>query len=101
MRPPNGVNGVNGVEGESKEVRVKLLGKESIIIKFGLWKDYVALDLLTNLKSSTYVLITDTNLGKLYAEPFRHVFDSEKQSQNVQARLLTYEVPPGESSKST
>ena len=100
MQSRNGVNGVNEVNGELKDVRVKLLGKESIIIKFGLWRDYVAQDLLTNVKSSTYVLITDTNLGKLYAEPFRHVFAAEKRSQKVQARLLTYEIPPGESSKS-
>ena len=97
MPPTNGVNGVNGV---SKEVRVKLLGKESIVIKFGLWKDFVVHDLLSKLQSSTYVLITDTNLGKLYADPFKHAFETEKQSQNVQVRLLTYEIPPGESSKS-
>ena len=93
-------NGVNGVNGAAEEVRVKLLGKESIIIRFGLWKDYVAHDLLTNLKSSTYVLITDTNIGKLYADPFKNAFQAEAQSQAVQPRLLTYEIPPGESSKS-
>ena len=94
------VNGVNGVNGASKEVRVKLLGKESIIINFGLWKNYVAHDLLSNLTSSTYVLITDTNISKLYADPFRHAFEAIKQTQSAQPRLLTYEVPPGESSKS-
>ena len=96
----NGVNGVNRVNGDSKEVRVKLLGKESIIINFGLLKDVVAQDLLTNVKSSTYVLITDTNIGKIYAETFRRVFEAECKSQGPSPRLLTYEVPPGETSKS-
>jgi len=87
------------VNGTSKEVRVSLLGKESIIINFGLWRDYVAHDLLTNLESSTYVLITDTNIGKLYTDPFRKAFEAEAAGRQTW-RLLTYEIPPGESSKS-
>lgn len=92
------LNGVNGVNGTSQELRVKLLGKESIIINFGLWRNYVAQDLLTNLKSSTYVLITDTNISKLYVDSFRAAFDAKRG--NTAARLLVYELPPGETSKS-
>ena len=94
------LNGVNGVNGSSNEVRIDVLGKESIVIDFGLWKNFIANDLLTNLKSSTYVLITDTNIGKLYAEPFRKIFEAQSQQNALGARLLVYEVPPGETSKS-
>lgn len=91
----------NGVSnGEADEVRISLLGRESIIIKFGLWKEFVAKDLLANLPSSTYVLITDTNIGELYAEPFQRSFEQQSQSLSKRPRLLTYEIPPGESSKS-
>ncbi|ETN41199.1 3-phosphoshikimate 1-carboxyvinyltransferase [Cyphellophora europaea CBS 101466] len=92
------LNGVNGANGASQEIRVNLLGKESIIINFGLWRNYVAHDLLTNLKSSTYVLITDTNISKLYVDSFKAAFEAERGE--AASRLLVYEVPPGESSKS-
>lgn len=86
--------------GDSGEVRVRVLGKESIIISFGLWKRFVANDLLTTLPSSTYALITDTNLGQIYKASFEASFEEAAFTNNVHARLLTYEVAPGESSKS-
>lgn len=79
---------------------MSLLGKESIIINFGLWRDYVAADLLESLKSSTYVLITDTNLGSLYVEPFQDAFRAASQQKQTPSRLLVHQIPPGESSKS-
>lgn len=88
------------VNGTAKEVRVSLLGKESIIINFGLWRDHVAADLLNNLESSTYVLITDTNLGSLYIDTFREAFDIAAKKKASSSRLLVHEIPPGESSKS-
>ena len=101
MPATDGVNRTNGVNGTSSETRIKILGKESIIINFGLLQEsFIAHDLLTNLKSSTYVLITDTTLGKLYTEHFRSIFEAEKLRLGISARFLTYEVPPGESSKS-
>jgi len=86
--------------GTAKEVRVHLLGKESIIINFGLWRKYVASDLINNLESSTYVLITDTNIGGLYTESFRKAFEAAKSNKSSSSRLLVHEIPPGESSKS-
>ncbi|KAL2419279.1 Pentafunctional AROM polypeptide [Exophiala dermatitidis] len=86
--------------GTGEEVRVSLLGKESIIINFGLWRNYVAADLLSNLESSTYVLITDTNIGSIYTASFREVFEAEEKQKSSRPRLLVYEIPPGESSKS-
>lgn len=88
------------VNGTAEEVRVSLLGKESIIINFGLWRNYVASDLLTNLESSTYVLITDTNISSIYTATFREVFEAEAKQKTGSPRLLVYEIPPGESSKS-
>ncbi|KAK5464535.1 3-dehydroquinate dehydratase (3-dehydroquinase) [Exophiala xenobiotica] len=88
------------VNGTAKEVRVSLLGKESIIIDFGLWRNYVASDLLTSLESSTYVLITDTNLGSLYTKSFQEAFTSAVKEKENSSRLLVHEIPPGESSKS-
>ena len=85
---------------DTGEIRVSVLGKESIIISFGLWKQFVANDLLTKLPSSTYALITDTNLGQIYKSSFEASFEEAAATNNTHARLLTYEVAPGESSKS-
>jgi pentafunctional AROM polypeptide len=79
---------------------VSLLGKESIIVEFGLWRNFVVNDLLTNLPSSTYVLITDTNIGQLYVPPFQDAFEETCSQVEAIPRLLIYEVPPGETSKS-
>ena len=76
---------------------IPIFGRDDILVDHGIWLNFVPLDLLENLKSSTYVLITDTNLESLYIDAFRERF------QNVHdngARLLVYTIPPGESSKS-
>ena len=80
--------------------KVTILGKQSIIINFGLWQTYVANDLLSDLLSSTYVLITDTNIAPLYAQVFKDSFQSVASALSSNARLLSFEIPPGESSKS-
>src|SRR5438045_1908721 len=80
--------------------RVAILGKENIIVDFGIWQTYVAKDLLSNLQSSTYVLITDTNISPLYATAFKESFKHAASAQLNNARLLLFEIPPGESSKS-
>ncbi|KAI9765167.1 MAG: 3-dehydroquinate dehydratase (3-dehydroquinase) [Geoglossum simile] len=85
-----------GIEPE----KVAILGKQNIIIDFGLWRSYVANDLLSNLPSSTYVLITDTNVAPLYAQVFRESFRVIASGLHSSARLLSFEIPPGESSKS-
>ncbi|KAK5940084.1 3-dehydroquinate dehydratase (3-dehydroquinase) [Knufia obscura] len=92
-------NGVpNGtVDGNGEQVRISLLGRESIIIDFGLWNNFIAQDLVSTLPSSTYVLITDTNIGRLYTKSFSESFQYVSQGKS---RLLTLEIPPGESSKS-
>ena len=79
--------------------RIAILGKEDIIIDFDIWRSFVAEDLLSNLTSSTYVLITDTNLSPLYVPTFKQAFVSQTARLDAPPRLLTYEIPPGESSK--
>ncbi|KAJ4422336.1 3-dehydroquinate dehydratase (3-dehydroquinase) [Gnomoniopsis sp. IMI 355080] len=76
--------------------RIPILGKDDIIIDTGVFYDFVAADLLANLKSSTYVLITDTNLYPLYVPAFERLF-AAAAPDNV--RLLTHAIPPGENSK--
>lgn len=80
--------------------KISILGEESIVVDSGLWKNYVAADLLKNLSSSTYVLVTDTNLAPLYLSAFRRAFETAQSTCGSAARLLTFEIPPGESSKS-
>lgn len=89
----------------SSAVKIPILGKESIIVDYGLWKHYIAPDLLRNLPSSTYVLICDTNIAALdYVPTFRRRFESERESlgkSEKEARLLIYDrIRPGETSKS-
>jgi pentafunctional AROM polypeptide len=80
--------------------KVSILGKESIVVDYGLWNSYIAHDLLTNIPSSTYVLITDTNIGHLYIPSFEQSFARTAATLSSPPRLLTYTIPPGENSKS-
>lgn len=80
---------------------VPILGKENAItIDYNLWGSYIARDLLKNVSSSTYVLITDTNLRDLYVPSFEKAFNHVASSMKAESRLLTYTIPPGETSKS-
>ena len=49
--------------------KIAILGNEDIVIDHGIWLNHVTHDLLQNIKSSTYVLITDTNLFKGLSVP--------------------------------
>ncbi|KAK4242177.1 EPSP synthase-domain-containing protein [Achaetomium macrosporum] len=80
----------------SDPTRIAILGKEDIVVDHGIWLSFVTHDLLQNIPSSTYVLITDTNLFQTYVPPFQAVFDKAAPKD---ARLLTYAIPPGEYSK--
>ena len=80
--------------------KVEILGKECIIIDYNIWGSYIAQDLLQNVPSSTYVLVTDTNLYDRYVPSFQKAFQDVASSRNADTRLLTYQIPPGETSKS-
>ncbi|KAF1809733.1 Pentafunctional AroM protein [Eremomyces bilateralis CBS 781.70] len=86
----------NGAPALKGPTRVQILGKDTIVVDYGLWENFVAQDLLSNIPSSTYVLITDTNIGPRYAPVFEKAFAAQQPA----ARLLSYQIPPGETSKS-
>jgi pentafunctional AROM polypeptide len=89
----------------SSAIKVPILGKDSIVVDYGLWRQYVVADILRNIPSSTYVLICDANLAKLdYVSFFKTRFEAERESLGKrpdETRLLVYDnVKPGETSKS-
>lgn len=80
--------------------KVEILHKEDITVDYNLWGSYIAHDLLESVPSSTYVLITDTNLYPIYVPAFEKAFNNVVSKQSADSRLLTYQIPPGETSKS-
>ncbi|KAF4964725.1 hypothetical protein FZEAL_10841, partial [Fusarium zealandicum] len=78
--------------------RISILGEANIIVDHGLWLNFVADDLVQNITTSTYVLITDTNLFDTYVPAFQARFEAAAKGKAT--RLLTYTIPPGEASKS-
>lgn len=72
---------------------VSVLGKEVIRAGYNLQESLVQ-DVL-QLKSSTFVLVTDENLSDVYLAPIRAHFDKYKGT----SRFLSYVIPPGEGSK--
>ncbi|PWW79178.1 Pentafunctional AroM protein [Tuber magnatum] len=78
---------------------VQILGKDTIRVGYDL-TDTITADVLQNLTSSTYVLITDTNLAPLYLSAFESSFNKNAPKYSPEARLLSYVIPPGEYSKS-
>ena len=84
---------------ETDVQKVSILGKDSIHCGFHLIP-YIVHTVLTTLPSSTYVLVTDTNVGHLHLPGFEAEFTSKLSSANAGARFLSYVISPGETSKS-
>ncbi|KAE8153891.1 Shikimate dehydrogenase [Aspergillus avenaceus] len=84
----------------AEPTKIQILGRESIIADFGLWRNYVAKDLISGCPSTTYVLITDTNIGSIYTPGFQKSFEDAAATVSPAPRLLVYNAPPGEVSKS-
>lgn len=80
--------------------RITILGRESILVDYGLWCNYVAKDLLADCASTTYVVVTDTNIGSIYIPSFEQSFEDATRSMSTPPRLLVYQAAPGEGSKS-
>lgn len=74
---------------------ISILGRPSIRLGFHL-APYIAHTVLTELHSSTYVLITDSNLSSRHLPALKEAFESQLPSSS---RLITYTLPPGEQSK--
>ncbi|KAL9047868.1 MAG: hypothetical protein Q9162_007928 [Coniocarpon cinnabarinum] len=92
-------------ETAQKPIKISILGKDTIHIERNIWLDYVAEDLLKNVKADSnsytkFALVTDTNISSLYVPAFRESFESWTRKLGTGDRLLTYLVPPGETSKS-
>ncbi|KAI1296199.1 3-dehydroquinate dehydratase (3-dehydroquinase) [Mortierella claussenii] len=85
--------------------KVSILGAETICLGFHIF-DYLVRDTLSHFKASTYVIVTDQHLQKLYLGRFESAFRKIAQELAVAdgtasvPRLLTYVIPPGENSKS-
>jgi pentafunctional AROM polypeptide len=93
-------NGVRLTNGAGQQ-RISILGEPNIIVDHDLWLQFVPRDLLDNIASSTYVLITDTNLYNTYVPAFEASFaKAAAAASSKPPRLLTYAIPPGEASKS-
>ena len=85
----------------TEPTKISILGRENIIADFGVWRNYVAADLLSQIPSTTYVLITDTNIGALHLSGFKKSFhDAAAAVTSASPRLIVDQIPPGESSKS-
>ncbi|KAL6715169.1 3-dehydroquinate dehydratase (3-dehydroquinase) [Lecanora helva] len=86
------------MEGPTK---VPILGKkDNIIVDNHIWPSFIIEDLLQNVTSSTYLLVTDTNLWPIYGPPFQTAFETIISKLKVEAKLLTYQIAPGETAKS-
>lgn len=81
--------------------KVSILGRESIHLGFHL-VPYIVRTLLAELPSSAYVLVTDLSLANLYLQPFADEFAAqlEQSGRASSSRLISYQVSPGEGSKS-
>ncbi|KAJ7254628.1 aromatic amino acid family biosynthesis-like protein [Mycena haematopus] len=85
-------------------LKVSILGRESIHCGFHL-VPYIARTVIATLHSSTYVLITDSNIAKHHLSPFEAEFTSalaaaQQNGNTTRPRFFSFVIPPGETSKS-
>lgn len=80
-------------------LKISILGNESIHAGFHLLP-YIFETILSTLPSSTYALVTDTNLSQLYLPDIKQAFEKAAKDHASKARFLVYEVAPGEGAKS-
>jgi pentafunctional AROM polypeptide len=84
---------------ESQVERVSILGKDTIHVGYKI-QDHICTEIVTTLKSSTYVIVTDTNLVKTgHLERYKTAFLQTIARLRPEARLLTYVISPGEANK--
>ena len=76
--------------------KIPILGKEIIHVGYDIHTHIVS-TIITNCPSSTYVIINDTNVGKL--PYFNELYTEFQDSLPNDSRLLNYQVEPGESHK--
>ncbi|KAG7089760.1 hypothetical protein E1B28_011414 [Marasmius oreades] len=79
--------------------KVSILGKNSIHCGFHLIP-YIVHTVLTELPSSTYVLITDSNIAKFHLSLFQDEFKAGLSEKLSPPRFFSHVIPPGELTKS-
>jgi pentafunctional AROM polypeptide len=80
-------------------LKISILHNESIHVGFHLLP-HIFHTILTTLPSSTYALVTDTNLSRIYLHDIQLEFNKAKEAAGSNARFLVHEVAPGEEAKS-
>lgn len=84
----------------AKISKIPILGKETIHIGYGI-QEHIVDTILKDVPSSTYVLITDTNIAKCkHVDILENHFNRAFETKYSNCRLLKYCVAPGELSKS-
>lgn len=82
----------------STTTRVSILGEETIVVGNRM---NIAAEIVAVVPSSTYIVVTDTNVAKYHLDPLvkalnKAIDDLKKEER---PRVLTYIVPPGETVK--
>lgn len=83
-----------------EHTKIAILGEETIEVGYQLWGSHIVEDLLKNVPSSTYLLVTDSNLYDTYCPQFEKAFKDVTTKLQIDSQLLNYVIPPGETSKS-
>ncbi|ODV86635.1 hypothetical protein CANARDRAFT_174709 [[Candida] arabinofermentans NRRL YB-2248] len=80
--------------------KVAILGAKTIHVGYNI-RDHICDEIVTNKASSTYVIITDSNIvSRGHLEAYKKSMLASIASKRPESRLLTYVVSPGESNKS-
>lgn len=79
--------------------RVSILGKDSIIVGYGI-ADEIADELVSNYKTSCFVIVCDSNVGKAHLPQLEEQLQQAAQRHDYASlRIISKQVPPGEQSK--
>lgn len=83
----------------SQVEKVSILGSETIHVGYGI-QDHIVEETISNKASSTYVIITDSNMAR--TKPYLKLvssFEQKLKEKRPESRLLNYIVSPGENNK--
>ncbi|KAJ3096788.1 3-dehydroquinate dehydratase (3-dehydroquinase) [Phlyctochytrium planicorne] len=78
--------------------KVSILGSEIILAGYNLTSSLVE-DVVVSIPSSTYIIVTDSNIAPLHLAPLVDAFKSKIEERKLESRVLTFVLPPGESVK--
>ncbi|GAV26748.1 hypothetical protein PMKS-000204 [Pichia membranifaciens] len=84
---------------ENHVEKVTILGSDTIHVGYKI-QDKICQEIVGTLKSSTYVIVTDTNLEKCgHLDTYKAAFLKTIAEVRPESRLLTYVISPGEANK--